>query len=915
MVLAAVLTAVVAPLGSGTLSATAIPAPDPGSSEALLNQLQDSAGGTAEIAVSPETGAVTFIGGSAGRSLEAAVGGQPTHVARQFVDQYGLLFGVVNPTSELTQMNAFTADSGDSAIRYQQTYRGVPVFAGEIAVQLDSTGRVQSTSGEALPTPDVDVAAQVSAAAAAAVAIDITAKYDHVDRGLLSAATPQLWIYDPSLIGADGLPGTRLVWRTDVRTELGDVDRLVLIDAHSGTVALQFSQRESALNRLVCSNGNVPANQQSCTTANDLRSEGSLPLIGVDQQTLDVNSAYDLSGVTYNFYAGLGRDSIDGAGLQLRSTVLYCSPVSFGDPCPLDNAFWNGAQMVYGESFAGADDVVGHELTHGVTDATSRLLYYGESGAINESMSDVMGELIDLGNGIDQPADNWLLGEDLPIGEIRSMINPPSFGDPDKMTSTLYFGGPQDSHGVHTNSGVDNKAAYLIAQGDTFNGHTVVGLGLAKTAQIYYAAETTLLGPGSDYLDLFHILPQACTNSVGTAGITAGDCNSVVEAVAATEMDKFPTTAGAHLSAPICDAGAVQTSTLFSDNMEANNGNWTSAATAGTPQWGYFTGSSQSGTKSLHGADFSSTAQSILTGGFSVAVPSGTTYLRFDHSFEMDSDSQFFYDGGVAEYSTDGGTVWHDAVTLPGPTINGYNGTLRTGLGNPLAGRQAFSGASPGYETTRISLGSLTGSNVKIRFRLGSDSSIGASGWFIDDLSVYTCAAAPTSPNPQTSFVSLVPGRLLESRGGQSTVDGLFNGVGLRGAGSVTALPVLGRGGVGGDADAVVLNVTVTDPQAAGFVTVFPCGSAQPNASSLNYVAGATVANAVVVKVGDGGQVCLFTQSATHLIADVNGYFPAGSGLASLVPGRLLESRGGQATVDGLFNGVGLRGAGSVTAL
>jgi len=76
-----------------------------------------------------------------------------------------------------------------------------------------------------------------------------------------------------------------------------------------------------------------------------------------------------------------------------------------------------------------------------------------------------------------------------------------------------------------------------------------------------------------------------------------------------------------------------------------------------------------------------------------------------------------------------------------------------------------------------------------------------------------------------------------------------------------------------GDAAAVVLNVTVTDPQASGFVTVYPCGSERPNASSLNYVAGATVANAVVVKVGDGGQVCLFSQAATDLIADVNGYF------------------------------------------
>jgi hypothetical protein len=124
-----------------------------------------------------------------------------------------------------------------------------------------------------------------------------------------------------------------------------------------------------------------------------------------------------------------------------------------------------------------------------------------------------------------------------------------------------------------------------------------------------------------------------------------------------------------------------------------------------------------------------------------------------------------------------------------------------------------------------------------------------------------------------SSFTSLVPGRLLESRGGLATVDGLFNGIGVRPAQSVTAVTVAGRGGVAADAAAVVLNVTVTDPQASGFVTVYPCGSDRPNASSLNYVAGATVANAVVVKVGDGGQVCMFSQAATDLIADVNGYF------------------------------------------
>ncbi|MEP7047951.1 MAG: hypothetical protein ABI949_14775, partial [Ilumatobacteraceae bacterium] len=108
---------------------------------------------------------------------------------------------------------------------------------------------------------------------------------------------------------------------------------------------------------------------------------------------------------------------------------------------------------------------------------------------------------------------------------------------------------------------------------------------------------------------------------------------------------------------------------------------------------------------------------------------------------------------------------------------------------------------------------------------------------------------------------------------GLSTVDGLFNGIGVRGGGVVTALTVAGRGGVGGDAAAVVLNVTVVDALGAGFVTVYPCGSARPLASSVNFVAGSTVANAVLVKVGDAGQVCVFTQSATHLVVDVNGYF------------------------------------------
>ena len=127
-----------------------------------------------------------------------------------------------------------------------------------------------------------------------------------------------------------------------------------------------------------------------------------------------------------------------------------------------------------------------------------------------------------------------------------------------------------------------------------------------------------------------------------------------------------------------------------------------------------------------------------------------------------------------------------------------------------------------------------------------------------------------------SSFVSLVPGRLFESRSGPgaATVDGLFGGVGVRAAGSVTELVVAGRGGVAVDASAVVLTVTVTQPVAAGFVTVFPCGSPQPLTSNVNFVAGSTVANSVVSGIGVGGRVCLFTMADTHLVVDVDGYVP-----------------------------------------
>ncbi|NNE11187.1 MAG: CAP domain-containing protein [Ilumatobacter sp.] len=142
------------------------------------------------------------------------------------------------------------------------------------------------------------------------------------------------------------------------------------------------------------------------------------------------------------------------------------------------------------------------------------------------------------------------------------------------------------------------------------------------------------------------------------------------------------------------------------------------------------------------------------------------------------------------------------------------------------------------------------------------------------------------------TFQPLRPARLLDSRWGHETVDGRDEGIGRRTAGSVVAVDVTGRGGTAHDAAAVALNVTVTGASGHGHLTVFPCGSARPSASTINYGPGDTIANAVIAKVGDGGAVCIFTHAATHLVVDVAGHVPSsGSSFRPLVPARLADTR------------------------
>ena len=166
---------------------------------------------------------------------------------------------------------------------------------------------------------------------------------------------------------------------------------------------------------------------------------------------------------------------------------------------------------------------------------------------------------------------------------------------------------------------------------------------------------------------------------------------------------------------------------------------------------------------------------------------------------------------------------------------------------------------------------------------------------------------------PTSSYNPANPARVLDSRAAGLTADGQQQGVGLREAGSVTEVQITGRAGVPADATTAALNVTATEAEGPGYVTVYPCGEPRPLASSLNYTAGGTVANLVVSKIGADGRVCLYTQLGTHLVVDVGGYFPTTTSYKSLNPARMLETRDGLSTFDAQFNGLGAIPAATVT--
>ncbi|WP_404450974.1 M4 family metallopeptidase [Virgibacillus necropolis] len=228
-----------------------------------------------------------------------------------------------------------------------------------------------------------------------------------------------------------------------------------------------------------------------------------------EQQKAAVDAHFYAGEVFDYYYNTFGRVSYDNQGADIVSTVHYGNNYN--------NAAWTGNQMIYGDGdgttftyLSGANDVVAHELTHAVTDTTAGLVYQSQSGALNESFSDVFGFFVD--------SEDWLMGEDVYTpyrsgDALRSMSNPNVYNQPDHMNEyrDLPVTREGDWGGVHINSGIPNKAAY----------YTINSLGISKTEQIYYRALTVYLTPNSDFSYARAALEQSAIDLYGGSAANA----------------------------------------------------------------------------------------------------------------------------------------------------------------------------------------------------------------------------------------------------------------------------------------------------------------------------------------------------------------------------------------------------------
>jgi len=397
--------------------------------------------------------------------------------------------------SDLRLLGVRRDGRGGTHFRFRRVADKLDVIGGDLVVHVDAKGSVAGVNGAGggdfsrLPPERLTRAEAIAWVAADPrfAGLEVSGSRPVF---LVTAAGMRHRVLEVLVVGARGKDPVR--------------DR-VYVDMTSGSIAVVDPQLRFAKSRRVYSAGNGTSLPGSLR-----RSEGQAATAD-----LDVNGAYDNTGAFYDAFFGFwGRDSYDNAGAPLSSTVHYST-----NYC---NAFWNGAQMVYGDGNASAGclplaravDVTAHELTHAITERESGLIFSGESGAINESLSDSFAAFVEAwvaggGTGaLTTSTDTWLLGENVVPPFIRSMCDPAADG----VSADVWSSGVGNLD-VHYGSGVGNLAFCLLADGGTHpRGKTTIvvpSIGLETAIRILYEAQVDYMTSTTTYAGARTAMEQA----------------------------------------------------------------------------------------------------------------------------------------------------------------------------------------------------------------------------------------------------------------------------------------------------------------------------------------------------------------------------------------------------------------------
>ncbi|ASK63780.1 flagellar biosynthesis protein FlgM [Virgibacillus phasianinus] len=481
-----------------------------------------------------------------------------TKDAKRFLSKNKQLLNIEQGNGQFKVKKTKKDKIGMKHVHMQQSVNGIPVEGSEMIVHYGTDGNVQSVNGyynKELEETDLSTKPSISKDQALKTAKE-------------KVSAPDVLPYKPTteLVIYPFQGENHVAYKTNVNFLGQDPGNwYVYVDAHSGVVIdkvntlMDVGQLKASTGsgtgvlgqhrNLHISHKNIPGDNKGTMfflndishenlegiLTYDLNNQWNAPFPGDLFSDTDAafNEEYDRAAVdahynsekVYHYYLEEhGRNSIDGEGMAIKSSVHYGQEYN--------NAFWNGQQMTYGDgdgeyfiSLSAGLDVAAHEMTHGVTTHTAGLKYQFQSGALNESFSDIFGALID--------EEDWELGEDIMADEavasgrtsLRSLANPSKYmvgaiyteyGDgsgtyPSHMDQYYDLPRSLDNGGVHINSSISNHAAYLIG----------TEIGKDKLGQIYYRALIHYLTPNSDFKDARHAVVQSAEDLYGEGSAEA----------------------------------------------------------------------------------------------------------------------------------------------------------------------------------------------------------------------------------------------------------------------------------------------------------------------------------------------------------------------------------------------------------